>query len=54
MVTNRGVAVAVLHMAMLAVQNSRTHAPATAFSNKYASFALAVALLAVAISEARG
>jgi hypothetical protein len=54
MVTNGVVAVAAMHMAMLAARNSRTPAPAATFSSKYVGFALAVALLAVTISGARG
>ena len=54
MVSNGVVAVAVMHMAVIAARNSRTPAPATPFSSKYVSVALAVALLAVTISGARG
>ena len=41
-------------MAVQAARASRAHAPTTAISNKYISFALAVALLAVSISGASG
>jgi hypothetical protein len=54
MVTNGVVAVAAMHMAVIAARSSRTPAPATPFSSKYVSVALAVALLAVTISGARG
>jgi len=54
MVTNGVVAMAAIHMAMQAARTSRAHAPATTFSNKYVSFALAAALLAITISGARG
>ena len=43
-----------MHMAVQAARASRAHAPTTTISNKYIGFALAVALLAVSISGARG
>ena len=54
MVTNGMVALAAMHMAVQAARASRAHAPTTTISIKYIGLALAVALLAVSISGARG
>ena len=54
MVTNGMVALAAMHMAVQAARASRAHAQTTTVSNKYIGLALAVALLAVSISGARG